>query len=332
MTIAGCDYAWSVPPISAMKAAGIGFAVRYLSTDASKNLSASERDSLHAAGISIVLVWETTGVEALGGYNQGMADAAAARKQATALGFPTALPIYYAVDFNQTASQTQTVLDYLHGCSDAEGSKLLVGVYGGYASVSSALDAGFGWGWQTYAWSNGKWDNRAVLRQTHNDQQLGGADVDLDEAMVGTYGQWAPASGTSQPPTPPAAATRPALSAGASGTWVLMLQRSLMLGGVDPKGVDGAFGLNTLAAVRAFQSAAKVSVDGQVGPQTWGALEARTKAVQNALNAAGAHLAVDGQAGVLTAGAVTAFQSSHHLAVDGIVGAHTSAALHIAVE
>ena len=150
--------------------------------------------------------------------------------------------------------------------------------------------------------------------------------------MVASYGQWAPTTGTSNPTSPPVSATRPALTAGASGTWVLMLQRSLMLGGADPKGTDGAFGLNTLAAVRAFQSAAHIAVDGQVGPQTWGALEARTKLVQNALNAAGAHLEVDSQAGVLTAGAVTAFQGSHKLLVDGIVGANTSAALHIGVE
>ena len=331
MTTAGADFAWQSPPIADLKAAGISFVCRYLSTDASKNLSAAERDRLHAAGISIVLVWETTGTEALGGYGQGMADGAAARTQADALGFPKSLPIYYAVDFNQTASQKQTVLDYLHGVADAEGSKARVGVYGGIASVAAALDAGFGFGWQTYAWSNGQWDIRAQLRQTHNDQKIGGADVDLDQAMAASYGQWTPSDAVNPPsPTPVPVQARPSLSAGATGTWVWVLQRSLMLAGCDPQGVDGGFGSHTMTAVHAFQAQYKLQVDGQVGPLTWAALIARTKIVQNALNAAGAHLAVDGEAGVLTAGAVTAFQSSHHLAVDGVVGAHTSAALHIA--
>lgn len=331
MTIAGADYAWMKPPMAALKAAGISFVCRYLSTDSSKNLAASERDALHAAGISIVLVWETTGVEALKGYGQGMADGAAARAQATALGFPKTLPIYYAVDFSQTASEKQTVLDYLHGASDAEGSKARVGVYGGIASVSAALDAGFGFGWQTYAWSNGQWDSRAQIRQTHNDQMIGGASVDLDEAMTGSYGQWGPSDAVN-PPTPPtpAASARPALSSGDQGTWVWVLQRSLMLAGIDPQGVDGGFGSHTLTAVRVFQAQYKLQVDGEVGPMTWAALINRTRIVQNALNAAGAHLAVDGEAGVLTAAAVTAFQSSHHLLADGVVGAHTSAALHIA--
>jgi len=331
MTIAGCDYAWAVPPISAMQAAGIKFAVRYLSTDASKNLSLSEAAMLHGAGISIVLVWETTGTDALAGYNQGMSDAAAARKEADALGFPKGLPIYYAVDFNESAAQAASVLDYLHGCADAEGSKNLVGIYGGYEAVHTALNAGFVWGWQTYAWSNGEWDERAVLRQTHNDQQIGGTNVDLDEALADSYGQWAPGDSPTPPgkPVPAPSPARPALSEGATGSWVQVLQRSLMLAGENPHGVDASFGAHTLAAVEAFQRAEHLAVDGQVGPETWGALEARTKAVQNALNAAGAHLEVDGVAGILTRTAVTDFQTRHHLLVDGIVGAHTSAALHL---
>lgn len=331
MTIAGVDYAWSTPPVAALKAAGISFACRYLSTDTSKNLSAAERDALHAAGISIVLVWETTGTSAQQGYAQGMSDGAEARKQATALGFPTSLPIYYAVDFDATAGQMPAVLDYLHGAADAEGSKARVGVYGSYAVVEAAASAGFGFGWQTYAWSNGLWSTHATIRQTHNGQQLGGADVDLDEAMVSGYGQWAPSGGGTPtgPPAPPAVSSRPTLSDGATGSWVEVLQRSLMLAGDDPVGVDGSFGARTLTAVKAFQGSHSLAVDGQVGPLTWGALEARTRLVQNALNAHGAHLAVDGEAGVLTAGAVTSFQSAHHLAVDGVVGAHTSSALHI---
>lgn len=330
MTIAGVDYAWSHPSVASMKAAGISFAARYLSNDASKNLTAAERDALHAAGISIVLVWETTGTSAQHGYSQGMADAAEARKQADALGFPKTLPIYYTVDYDATSGQLPSVLDYLHGAADAEGTKDRVGVYGSYAVVEAAAGAGFAFGWQTYAWSGGAWSSHATIRQTHNDQSLGGADVDLDEAMVSGYGQWAPAvtpgGGT---PAPPPVSSRPTLSDGATGPWVEVLQRSLMLAGCDPRGVDGSFGAHTLAAVRAFQGSYRLAVDGQVGPLTWGALEARTRLVQNALNAAGAHLAVDGEAGPLTAGAVTAFQSAHRLLVDGIVGAHTSSSLHL---
>src|SRR5262249_20698214 len=52
------------------------------------------------------------------------------------------------------------------------------------------------WGWQTYAWSGGQWDSRAQLRQTQN--ELGGGDLDADEAMTSDYGQWRP-GGTTGP-------------------------------------------------------------------------------------------------------------------------------------
>lgn len=319
MTIAGVDYAFEKPPVAALKAAGISFVSRYLSTDPAKNLTASEASGLHAAGFSIVINWETTGSTFTGGYQAGLADAQAARKAATAVGVPGTVPIYYSVDSGTT--DVATVLDYLHGLSDAEGSKSLVGVYGDYIVVLAAVGAGFTFLWQTYAWSEGKWAPEALIRQTANAQSISGVAVDLDEAMAASYGQWAPSAVTVPP------AVRPTVSEGSTGTWVTVLQRALMLAGQHPQGVDGHFGSHTLAAVKAFQAAYKLTVDGQVGVDTWGALAARTGAVQAHLNDHGAKLTVDLDAGPLTAAAVTAFQTAQHLAVDGIVGLQTSRAL-----
>jgi peptidoglycan hydrolase-like protein with peptidoglycan-binding domain len=62
------------------------------------------------------------------------------------------------------------------------------------------------------------------------------------------------------------------LKLGATGDAVKTLQAALWWRGFDPKGVDGNFGTNTEAAVRAFQAAVSISRDGQAGPQTWGFL------------------------------------------------------------
>ena len=70
----------------------------------------------------------------------------------------------------------------------------------------------------------------------------------------------------------------PVLSKGSKGEWVKVLQKLLVSKGYDVKGVDGVFGPNTLAAVKNFQKAntdvdgKKLTVDGVVGPKTWGAL------------------------------------------------------------
>lgn len=62
------------------------------------------------------------------------------------------------------------------------------------------------------------------------------------------------------------------LQHGDRGEQVKTLQRLLTVLGHDTKGTDGIFGNNTLAAVKAFQTAEGLSADGIVGAKTWNAL------------------------------------------------------------
>jgi peptidoglycan hydrolase-like protein with peptidoglycan-binding domain len=66
----------------------------------------------------------------------------------------------------------------------------------------------------------------------------------------------------------------PTLQQGSKGDVVRDLQRALTAGAfglwqTTPQGVDGSFGPNTTASVRAFQDWAGLQVDGIVGQNTW---------------------------------------------------------------
>lgn len=63
------------------------------------------------------------------------------------------------------------------------------------------------------------------------------------------------------------------LSIGSSGAAVRQLQQRLKTAGFNPGGVDGRFGARTDAAVRAFQRANKLAVDGKAGTKTMQALQ-----------------------------------------------------------
>lgn len=65
---------------------------------------------------------------------------------------------------------------------------------------------------------------------------------------------------------------RPTLRRGSTGDAVRRLQTALTAAGFDPGPVDGIFGSRTDGAVRAFQGARGLAVDGIVGPLTWAAL------------------------------------------------------------
>jgi hypothetical protein len=199
-SIPGVDYAWSHPGGAALQKAGKKFACRYLSADASKNLTRTEADDLAAHGIWSVVVWETSANRALGGRSAGASDAQRAAAQAKAAGMPDGRPIYFAVDFDATQTQQILIDAYLDGAASVIGRDR-VGIYGGYYPVKRALDAGKAkWAWQTIAWSGGQWDPRAVIRQGAQ-MSINGVSCDLNTATADDFGQWMPGK-TPTPATP----------------------------------------------------------------------------------------------------------------------------------
>ncbi|MBO0867083.1 MAG: DUF1906 domain-containing protein [Micromonosporaceae bacterium] len=186
----GLDYAWSKPSISAMRSGGYRFASRYLSwLPNGKVITASEYQSLRDAGIQVALNWEHTANEALQGAPTGQRSADEAVRQAHALGYPRGCTIYFSIDFDQTASQANVCNAYLRAARDVlHAAGFRIGVYGGFNAVKRALDAQVvDDAWQTYAWSGGRWDARASLRQIQNGITVGGADCDRNSRVGPTY-------------------------------------------------------------------------------------------------------------------------------------------------
>jgi peptidoglycan hydrolase-like protein with peptidoglycan-binding domain len=67
------------------------------------------------------------------------------------------------------------------------------------------------------------------------------------------------------------------LEAGSRGRHVEALQQALQAAGYDPGAADGQFGAATDAALRRFQAANHIRVDGVAGPATWRALRGPTQ-------------------------------------------------------
>jgi len=87
-------------------------------------------------------------------------------------------------------------------------------------------------------------------------------------------------SSTGTTPTPaPSSGSHATIQQGAKGSEVTELQQLLNKYGFNCS-VDGNFGPNTAAEVRAYQSSRGLGVDGVVGPATWNALLSGAGAVQ----------------------------------------------------
>ncbi|MEV0297239.1 DUF1906 domain-containing protein [Nocardia sp. NPDC050710] len=190
----GLDYAGGRPGGAAIRAAGYDFVVRYLTPGGpslpGKQLTPEEADDLRAHGISIVSNWETTATRMLDGYAAGVVDARAGLAQVLRCGGRRDRPIYFSADFDATPQDQLRIDDYLNGAASVLGGAN-VGIYGGYWSVSRALDAGSAvWAWQTVAWSGTNVETRRNIFQTGRQVLVGGVVCDVNEAETVDFGQW----------------------------------------------------------------------------------------------------------------------------------------------
>lgn len=133
-----------------------------------------------------------------------------------------------------------------------------VGLYVGDGQVIEA--AGTQQGVVVSKVSNSKWDEWGEMKGV----------------IYGSNGASGTASGSTTKPD-----VRPTLRKGDTGDWVQALQTALINRGysVGSMGADGDFGSRTEAAVRAFQKANGLTVDGIVGPRTYAALDAAPDAL-----------------------------------------------------
>ncbi|MFE9325205.1 glycoside hydrolase domain-containing protein [Nocardia sp. NPDC052278] len=190
----GLDYAAGRPGGAAIRAAGFDFVVRYLSeggpTLPGKQLTPAEADDLRANGISIVSNWETTAARMLDGYGAGIIDARAGLAQVLRCGGRSDRPIYFSADFDSTPQDQVAINAYLEGAATVLGPAN-VGIYGGFWSISRALDAGAAaWSWQTDAWSGTNVETRRNIHQTLRQVVVGGVICDVNEAETIDFGQW----------------------------------------------------------------------------------------------------------------------------------------------
>jgi peptidoglycan hydrolase-like protein with peptidoglycan-binding domain/GH25 family lysozyme M1 (1,4-beta-N-acetylmuramidase) len=153
---------------------------------------------------------------------------------------------YWQGDLGQPALTSVIDLDMLLVSSD----------YTGYSDT--------GPGWAAYGGMTPD-----VWQYTSTATLNGVVNVDMN-AFQGTLAQFqTQVTGGGQTGGP--SGSEPTLSEGATGSAVQTLQTRLNVWGAKLT-VDGNFGADTLAAVKAFQTAHHLTVDGVVGPQTWAAL------------------------------------------------------------
>lgn len=350
------------PTVGGMRKVGADFIVRYVSNwGNAKNLSLAEAKRLSAGGIDLVIVAEWGTRTWLGGYNTGKAGATTAHQQAVAVGMPPSRPIYFAVDDDATLGgrptsakalyQMKQIKSYLQGAADALGGWRRVGCYSGYYTLEWLFaNTDLAYGWNTLAWSYRNWHPKAQLRQETFNVWIEHRQFDGNHAYAVDFGQWRIGG-------PPSLDLR----LGDKGGTVGVLQSNLNKLNAKPQlVVDCDFGPATDTAVRAFQTFAKLTVDGVVGPETRQALQyflgmmkppppkppppptnryitepviqlgdkgQAVKDLQLGLNTAyGSKLAVDGDFGYMTDAAVRLFQQAMiggKLPADGVCGEQT---------
>lgn len=179
-------------PISAeaarkIKEDGFAFVGRYLAPElggtAWKVLTMAEAQRICAAGLRLLVVWETTADRVKGGAIAGRQDGAHAYALARKLEIPKEAILYFAVDYDARSTADLLQLQAYLTAARAQTCEYRIGVYGSYNVVTMTRynDAVSGI-WQCVAWSYGSVSSHADVYQSK------GQDDPECVSLAGRYG------------------------------------------------------------------------------------------------------------------------------------------------
>lgn len=189
------DYSFTRPdPAGLVAAGGIGV-VRYVPYrgDQGKGLTADELAALHAVGLGVALVFESTAGRALDGFAAGAFDADTVKAALSALNWPDDRPVYYAVDLDVHAGNYPAIREYFAGVCGAFDGADRVGIYGEYEICREIHGGGLAaWAWQCSAWSGmALYPGRHLYQIGRlNGSTVAGGTVDYNDAPIGDWGQY----------------------------------------------------------------------------------------------------------------------------------------------
>ena len=188
----GVDYSFSRPNIATLKAGGNDWVGRYVTGAGGKALTPGEARAIHNEGMHIALIFEGEAEGALRGSGQGVTDAEAAAAACHALEVPEWIVTYFAIDYEMTDERRSATRAYLAAARKVMAVKgYHAGSYGGFGTVAVAAAAGIAYFFQTLAWSDGRWDERATIEQYQVNVKAAGGEVDRCRALR-MFGGWAP--------------------------------------------------------------------------------------------------------------------------------------------
>lgn len=261
--------------------------------------------AIQAHGMSVLLNFEGAGASPNAFTRaKGLANGRYARAYSfNELRAPPGTAIYFSTEARFDAAYiASNVKPYFDAVREAmtESSSAPSYKIGGYSSGSVCealidhdsidyywLANAMGWSGSRQFLASGKWHIRQL--PTINGF-VPGLNVDPDEInpkYAGSIGDFFEMTGSKpilvshgRPVVPaPVADDFPTIQNGDSGPAVTTLQNMLRVVLASDLVADGQFGDATEAAVRAFQTEHTTQIDGVVGPETWGALQAQQQGV-----------------------------------------------------
>lgn len=197
------DIAWSSPDPAQIRAKGYSGVLTYISRDASKTKSRAYIDACHAQGLDVGFVFEDSADRARQGAAAGTADGQFVAAHLAALGAPSEVGCYFAVDYAAPASDRPAIVAYFQAAAAAIAPRR-AGAYGDADVDDWARAGGLPLEWGTVAWSAGRTAAGIALFQRVQ-QDFGGA-ADVDEIRLSDWGQWRAVPLPAPKPLPPPAA------------------------------------------------------------------------------------------------------------------------------